>query len=700
MTLREIGVVTFSLVIFLALLFHKVFFDPFVYFTADTAELYFPWWQWTHRMLLQGYFPVFNREWFGGSMPFVALETEVFYPVYWFFNLLMPPSNLHGDYLSYLAYELFHYVLGGVGFYVFCRLVLKLSSYASLFGSIAFIGSGAYMARFVHPGSVFPMAYYPWLLSGFFQYVQTNKWKYFLWSVTSLAMIVLSGHPHVVYFVVLAFGGSVTFLRSFKKGLFVLVIGLLLAAVKILPLLEASIHLVRISDVATSATLFNSVPPLYFLTMLIPTLFGRHQQDLGYWGTEFAFGSWENYVYIGIVPLLLLPFSLSFENIKLKRYLWTFTLLFGVLLLGNHFPPSAFILKHLPFSSNLGVFTKVHLIFHFYVVCLSAVGMQKLIEQKKYPNAYYLIYLLVGLFFAYFVLNPHIYYTLRPVGRGLVSAITFDAIHWSTVINTIFFICAIGMFVLWKRTPYRSFILVGLLMLTIIDLVIHHKDFHPIIDAYPSPKVFYEELQEHDFIVSDKSIFRVVGEKPSNASMVYGFESIGGYHTVYTDSYSNVVQGLVSLDPVILNRANVKYVYSREDLSVKGNFTQLSGQLWENKDVVPRVFYENGDMKIVSYTPRSLNVEVSAREDGNLFLSEFQYPGWKAKVDGAQTSLEPANDAFYAVPLEKGMHTVEFYYQSDSVRFGMIVSLITILFMFYKSIEDRLPRRSRTRSSQ
>lgn len=79
-----------------------------------------------------------------------------------------------------------------------------------------------------------------------------------------------------------------------------------------------------------------------------------------------------------------------------------------------------------------------------------------------------------------------------------------------------------------------------------------------------------------------------------------------------------------------------------------------------------------GTASIVSYRPTRISLDVEASSSGLLFLSDPFYPGWKALVDGKETSVYRANYALRAIPVAKGRHSVVFLFQPQSFSFGVI----------------------------
>jgi uncharacterized membrane protein YfhO len=73
----------------------------------------------------------------------------------------------------------------------------------------------------------------------------------------------------------------------------------------------------------------------------------------------------------------------------------------------------------------------------------------------------------------------------------------------------------------------------------------------------------------------------------------------------------------------------------------------------------------------------SLKVQTSA--SGFLVLSEIYNPDWQAYVDGEKTKIYCADYTLRAIPIEKGMHQMEMFYNPLSFRIGRIVTVCTLV---------------------
>jgi len=185
---------------------------------------------------------------------------------------------------------------------------------------------------------------------------------------------------------------------------------------------------------------------------------------------------------------------------------------------------------------------------------------------------------------------------------------------------------------------------------------------------------------------------------------------------------SGRVLAVLNLDSKLLDLANMKYVFlpwpydpgprfrkilSPESMTVYENTAALPRayvvsralkaadedealRLLEAKDFVPRTMVvlqaaevprtgEGGGS--VSWTSRDsdrFELAVETSSDSILVVSDTDYPGWEADVDGVSTPILRANLAFRAVALTAGKHQVRMRFRPASARTGLLVSLLSI----------------------
>lgn len=84
-------------------------------------------------------------------------------------------------------------------------------------------------------------------------------------------------------------------------------------------------------------------------------------------------------------------------------------------------------------------------------------------------------------------------------------------------------------------------------------------------------------------------------------------------------------------------------------------------------------------VQITHYEPNRIEIEATLPASGWVVLTDVNYPGWCAQVDGQPIPVYQANYLFRAVPLHAGKHTVIFYFQPTIVLYGVIISFVTLL---------------------
>jgi hypothetical protein len=86
-------------------------------------------------------------------------------------------------------------------------------------------------------------------------------------------------------------------------------------------------------------------------------------------------------------------------------------------------------------------------------------------------------------------------------------------------------------------------------------------------------------------------------------------------------------------------------------------------------------------------------VVVAVQQDrpGMLILSDVDYPGWHASVDGADTTIYRANGIVRGVMVQAGQHQVRFWFQPNGLALGeAISSSIPALLLYLVAAESGL----------
>ena len=85
-----------------------------------------------------------------------------------------------------------------------------------------------------------------------------------------------------------------------------------------------------------------------------------------------------------------------------------------------------------------------------------------------------------------------------------------------------------------------------------------------------------------------------------------------------------------------------------------------------------------GSATLIGYSTAKYVWQAHAPGDALFVLSENDYPGWHAFVDGIETSVLRADYSLMAISLPAGDHRVEFVFDSMTVKLGALLSVLTI----------------------
>jgi hypothetical protein len=90
-------------------------------------------------------------------------------------------------------------------------------------------------------------------------------------------------------------------------------------------------------------------------------------------------------------------------------------------------------------------------------------------------------------------------------------------------------------------------------------------------------------------------------------------------------------------------------------------------------------FEREAEARIVDYQANRLIIETSADKRAALVVSEINYPGWEATIDGSPAPIFNTDYLLRGVIVPEGAHRVEMRYAAPEARRGAIISALTLL---------------------
>jgi len=198
-----------------------------------------------------------------------------------------------------------------------------------------------------------------------------------------------------------------------------------------------------------------------------------------------------------------------------------------------------------------------------------------------------------------------------------------------------------------------------------------------------------------------------------------------GKQVVMLRSPEEIPKNLFYSHQAFLNMLNVKYLISAYPLPDTSCQLIKSGNplIFENKHALPRAFFvdeikilntkdnifdfiESGQfdpgriaiieeepeftiqpnpqnqVEVISYDIHKIKLKAVVQSPSLMVLSEIYYPaGWKAYVSGKETKIYKTNYILRSIFLKPGAHDIEFVFDSISFKLGLIISLVTLIFL-------------------
>ncbi|MCD6359249.1 MAG: hypothetical protein J7M38_00200 [Armatimonadetes bacterium] len=191
---------------------------------------------------------------------------------------------------------------------------------------------------------------------------------------------------------------------------------------------------------------------------------------------------------------------------------------------------------------------------------------------------------------------------------------------------------------------------------------------------------------------------------PPNSATVYGYDSAGGYDSLFPRSYREFVFAVQEGEPAPAANGNMLLPGDSPQWAL-ANVEQVvdAAGIYDRRGALPRAFtvrdvkhWTSGAREFVSWArehprraadvtaaawarPAAECVTVNApdAEDGDLLVvTETLYPGWRARVDGGWRGIRPVAGAFIGVPLRRGDREVRLVFLPDSVQAGLFCTLL------------------------
>ncbi len=315
----------------------------------------------------------------------------------------------------------------------------------------------------------------------------------------------------------------------------------------------------------------------------------------------------------------------------------------------------------------------------------------------------------------------------KSFGISFLDALKEDrkSLYAADLLRSGFFIVlaasALYLFIKNKLASTTTIVVVGLLMVT--DLVLVDKSYVSKKDFVSAREVDvpFEATEIDNQILQDTTHYRVLDVAGFlNARASYFHKSIGGYSAVRPIKMQELFDYQIANNNVeVLNMLNVKYLIQTNEKGEEFPVANpdANGNAWfvselkkvnssdEEMKALNKLDTKNlavyqkemikepkrglnfkkdstATIQLDSYKPNYIKYTSSNTNNGFAVFSEMYYKnGWKATIDGKETTILKVDYALRGLPIPAGKHNIEFKFEPQVVKTGSIITLISSIGM-------------------
>jgi hypothetical protein len=639
---------------------------------------------------------------FGGGYPIYASGgLGTFYLPNFILFRLLPPIYAYNSILVLCVLML------AWGMYAWFR-TLKHPPPIAAFGALTLALSGYVITQMTHIVIIQGLSLFP--LLGFLTYrlIKNTSWTNCALLGFVLSQQILVGFPQSVFITLLflLFYALYLLLQQKKKASAVfrfflgIVIGIGLSAVQLLPSLEYYSNLTT-KDFTLSNATYYSFPFKQLATIISPFLlgnpkFGTYPPFAQFEGSIF----WENTVFIGVVPVIILAvglLNLLRRMMRGKERLFSansafFAIVLGVaflLMTGKHSP--LYILYSVwPFNMFRvpSRFTWIFVVA-LVVLCTNALNTLTLKLQHVRQRTVCIVFLCVlqviltfSVWYSYHALEPYTAWTAPPSFSAFVRPGTYtfavgaEKLHNDTFLTRGWQSVHEYYFSRNTFTPDKT----ALFGVRQYDDYAGRRLKRPdIINSYLDSAVSFNESDATISatalkLLSVNAVGNITSVRPIRQTGIREVAKLSAENSQTIYLYENT--GAVPVVSVATDIVSANTVQEAADMLTSETFIPEKSVLRENASAY--TVKPNPDMLLQTTSIHDGAYDITVRSSPKravLVVAQTYFPGWKARIDGISVPVFPVNIRQTGVELPEGNHRIEVFYSPDSFKTGLLITV-------------------------
>jgi len=661
---------------------------------GDAQEQTYAWFQKLAYSIEQGYLPLWNANSTGGHDFAGEIQTAVMYPLNWAWVWLHAAdgsiSALAIDFLIALQF-----LIAALGMYGLLRR-WQLGAGAALFGALSFVLFGPFAMRASAQANILAgLALMPWAVLAATVHFERGRQRWAMLTGALVGLQVLAGHVQPAVHTAMLIG-LIAFLRrdsdgSAKPALRTLASGTwmaLAACVVALPQI-----LITSGYLAEAYRWIGGADPLAPGKRVPWRIFGFEHilepKSLLSAIDPWRFGASDgNALYVGMLGLAMAAWFLASPERRRALPAWRahgrallVAAAFALVCVLGHYTWVSTLLRQIPVIGQIRQLGRYAILFHFAVACLAGFALHSLLERPprawrprldalKAIAAVFLILQLVWLWIHDGLLSP-------PATQSLWLSLAFGLV------------VALG-------NNRRSVVLVAALAVLLAQAWIFRDLVLPRVDGATTAEAAFAARPMLSALESSYGRERVLIDESAGLPRNYGlprrWQTKHGYGATMHRSYYDFIIRDWGIDTPENDLLGVRWVVARADLPLRLIGREAAGglSLYERDSWYPRVFLrtQHGSsprgkaleraigLEVLHYDDRLQRFRIDSQGDDVAVVTELNYRGWCARVNGAAVSIAPVQldglqTPFRSVPVRAGRNELEFEYRPfASLLFG------------------------------
>ena len=694
---------------------------------GDLASFFYPIHAFAAGEIQAGRFPFWSPHQFSGMPHLANFQAGVLYPPNLVAYLLSEP-------FSYAALErlvLLHFLLASYGGYWLGR-ALGLGRPVSVMAGVIFAYSGFMVAHLGHYPMLVTAAWAPFVYAALIGTVRRSSWPLAIGGALALSTAVLGGHQPMLL-LVLSGAGLVTLFelwrasgfahpsewrdrylssqirRAALRCTFVLALAFGLTLPAWAPALEMTQYTSR-SELSYEQASEFSVEPLALIHMVLPTVFGSNPTD--FWG---HFSSTEIWGYAGIATLVLAGIGIAAGSRRSRLFWLGFGLLGLLYALGPFTPLHGWLYGFVPAFDRLRGAGRGYFFVDLSLAILAAYGLRVLLRYCSRPAPALVTTLRYASWAALAALGALIVFVI-PLFTSKVLGVNDPSNRPMITLDNLMMLAlwlsltAAAILLLRRAAIGGGLAVAALSIIVILDLFSVTARFNPttepILAGYQHPELveFLDErrLEDGPFRID----IRAESVQPDFARL-YGFDAVGGLvDPLELESYEKLTAGASDQNELLLE-LNTRYVITTATTSeppVDGSTVSLTTDqllVWELSEPRTRAWFAGDPSRSVAVdADRPGRLVISTSDDspgGELVVSQVDYPGWTAEIDGRAIPIDQHRGTLQTLTVPAGEHRIELRFEPrywSLWMVGFIASGLVILAMLAVTTIPALRRRA------